>query len=275
MALKDLIIFADDRPSCAERVRVAAGLARRFDAHLTGAHVAGYGPMPFVLDGVGVEQLIAVQEEAIAAAANAAEEKFREQLRRESIPHDWRTVRGPVVATASLEARCKDLAIVGQRDSDSDVGVQPDDVALLSGRPVLAVPFAGRYPTVGENPLIAWKPTREAARAVADALPLLRAAKRATILVVNPDEEEEATDNGLVGDELAAHLRRHGIESTVERTRADDITVADLCLSRAADLGSDLLVMGCYGHSRMRQFVLGGVTRDILRRMTLPVLMSH
>jgi nucleotide-binding universal stress UspA family protein len=274
MALKDLIVFADDHPSCAERLRVAAGLARRFDAHLAGVHVAGYAPVPFVPDGAGIEQVVALQEEAIAAAAKAAEEAFLEVMRREGIRHDWRAVRGPVAATAALEARCKDLAIVGQPEPDREDGVRPDDVALLSGRPVLAIPFVGRFPTVGDNPLIAWKPTREAARAVGDALPLLRAAKRATILVANP-EEEDAVEGGEVGDDLVVHFSRHGIDATVERTRAEDITVADLCLSRAADLASDLLVMGCYGHSRMRELVLGGVTRDILEHMTVPVLMSH
>jgi nucleotide-binding universal stress UspA family protein len=270
--LKDLLVFVDDQPNWAERLRVAAALARRHDAHLTGVHVSGYGPLPPVLDGIAVEQVVAAQEEVFREAAAKAEANFREAMRREGLRHDWRAARGPVANTAALEARCVDLAIVGQPSPDGDAWLRPEDVALLSGRPVLVVPYAGRFERTAENPLIAWKPTREAARAVHDALPLLAAAKRATILVADADVDE---DGEAPGDELAVHLSRHGIAATVERTLSDDIPVADVFLSRAADLGADLLVMGCYGHSRMRELVLGGMTRDIIDRMTLPVLMAH
>jgi nucleotide-binding universal stress UspA family protein len=272
MTLKNLLVFVDNQLNWDERLRVAAGLARRHDAHLTGVHVSGYGPLPPVLDGIAVDQVIAAQEEVSRAAAAKAEANFREAMRREALRHDWRTARGPVASTAALEAHCTDLAIVGQPAPDGESRLRPEDVALLSGRPVLVVPYAGRFERVAENPLIAWKPTREAARAVNDALPLLEAAKRATILVVDADTD---ADGEAPGDDLAVHLSRHGITATVERTISDDIPVADVFLSRAADFGADLLVMGCYGHSRMRELVLGGMTRDIIDRMTLPVLMSH
>jgi nucleotide-binding universal stress UspA family protein len=272
MTLKDLLVFVDDQPSCAERLRVAAALARRHDAHLTGVHVAGYGPLPPVLDGVAVDQVIAAQEEVMRAAAARAEATFREAMRREDLRHDWRAERGPVASTAALEAHYADLAIVGQPSPDGDNWLLPEDIALLAGRPVLVVPYAGRFDRVGDNPLIAWKPTREAARALHDALPILETAKRATILVVDADTD---TEGEVPGDDLAVHLSRHGVTATVERSVSDDIPVADVFLSRAADLGADLLVMGCYGHSRMRELVLGGMTRDIIDRMTLPVLMSH
>ena len=272
MTLKDLVVFVDDQPSCAERVRVAAALARRFDAHLTGVHVAGYGPTPLALDGVAVDQMIMAQEEVIRGAAEKAEAGFREAMRREALRHDWRAVRGPVAAVAAIEAHCADLAIVGQASSDSDNWLLPEDVVLRAGRAALIVPYAGSFARVPANPLIAWKPTREAARAVGDALPLLAAAKRATVLVVDADTDE---DGEAPGDDVAVHLSRHGIDVTVERTLSGEVPVADIFLSRAADLGADLLVMGCYGHSRMRELVLGGMSRDILDRMTLPVLMSH
>jgi nucleotide-binding universal stress UspA family protein len=272
MTLKDLLVFVDDRPTSAERIKVAATLARRHDAHLTGVHVAGYGPMPPILDGIAVDQVIAAQEEVARAAAARAEELFREAMRREGLRHAWRAERGPVASTAARQASCADLAIAGQPVPGEDNWLLPEDVTLLSGRPVLVVPYAGRFDRVAENPLIAWKPTREAARAVNDALPLLKAAKRATILVVDPDPD---ADSETPGNALAVHLSRHGIDATVERTVSDGIPVADVVLSRAADLSADLLVMGCYGHSRMRELVLGGMTRDIIDRMTLPVLMSH
>jgi nucleotide-binding universal stress UspA family protein len=272
MTFKDLLVFVDEQPNAAERLRLAAALARRFDAHLTGVHVAGYGALPPIIDGIAIDQVIAAQEEVARTSATTAEASFREAMRREQLRHDWRATRGPVASTAAREAHCADLAVVGQPVPGEDAWLLPEDVALLSGRPVLIVPYAGKFERVPENPLVAWKPTREAARAVNDALPLLAAAKRATILVVDADADE---DGEAPGDELAVHLSRHGITATVERTVSDDIPVGDVFLSRAADLGADLLVMGCYGHSRMRELVLGGMTRDIIDRMTLPVLMSH
>lgn len=272
MALKDLLVFVDDQPNAEERLRLAAALARRHDAHLTGVHVAGYGPLPPALDGIGVEQVIAAQEDVFRAAAAEAEARFREAMRREGLRHDWRAERGPVARIAALEAYCADLAIVGQPSPDLAAPILPEEIALRAGRPVLVVPYAGRFERFAENPLIAWKTTREAARAVHDALPLLQAAKRATILVVDPDEED---DGEAPGDDLAVHLSRHDVAATVERTASGGLPIADVFLSRAADFGSDLLVMGCYGHSRLRELVLGGMTRGIIDRMTLPVLMSH
>jgi nucleotide-binding universal stress UspA family protein len=274
MTLKHLIVFVDDQPGCLERIRVAATLAQRHDAHLTGIHVNASPVAPPVLNGVGVEAIVATQEERIAEAETSAETGFREAMQRDGIRHDWRAVRGPIAVTAALQAHCVDLIVASQPEPGRDDVVRPEDIALMSGRPALAVPYVGRFATVAERPMIAWRPTRESARAVADALPLLRLARRVTILVVNPDEHT-GTDGDGAANALSAHLAHHGVAATVERSVTHELSVADAILSRAADLASDLLVMGCYSHARLRELVLGGVTRDILRHMTLPVLMSH
>jgi nucleotide-binding universal stress UspA family protein len=139
---------------------------------------------------------------------------------------------------------------------------------------VLLVPYAGRFPAVGRKVLIAWNAGREAARAVVDALPLL--ARASTVHVVSFNPEKGGADHGAVpGADIAQFLVRHGIKVVVHRQNNGGVDVGNQILSRAADLEIDLIVMGAYGHARMREMVLGGVTRTLLETMTVPVLMSH
>jgi nucleotide-binding universal stress UspA family protein len=275
MLLRDLIVFTDNTPACAERIGIAVALAERFDAHLVGVGLAAPLVLPPVMEAIDIAPIIAAHEEANAVAQKRAAELFRSAVEGRALRHEWRTDHGALAESAAVHARAADLAVVGQVPSDETGFLQPvlhpEDVTMLSGRPVLVVPYVGHYPKLGSNPLIAWKPTREAARAVADALPLLKVAKRATILVVDPGDE----DGPEPAADMAVHLARHGVGARVERTVSDGIDVADIILSRAADLDADLLVMGAYGHGRLRELVLGGVTRTILNRMTLPVLMAH
>jgi len=145
-------------------------------------------------------------------------------------------------------------------------------LALGVGRPVLIVPRYGTFETVGERVLVAWNGSREATRAVHDALPLLKLASSVTVLSIDPEHD---TGDRIPGADIALHLARHGVAAEGMSTVGLDISVGDLLLSRAADLGADLIVMGAYGHSRVRELVLGGATRHILQHMTVPVLMSH
>ena len=146
--------------------------------------------------------------------------------------------------------------------------IMPAELAILSGRPVIVAPDAGVRPTVGENLLIAWKPTREAVRAIAEAMPLLRRAERVTLLSVNP--HVGAPEHGeQPGADLARHLARHGVEIVVETAVAHDVGVADAVLSRAAQVGADLIVMGAGGHSRLHEMIFGGATVDMLEQAAL------
>jgi nucleotide-binding universal stress UspA family protein len=145
---------------------------------------------------------------------------------------------------------------------------------LYCGGPVMIVPYMGPAATFGERVIVAWDASREAARAVNDALPLLKRAKQVGVVSVNPRPwpfahgEEPGADIGL-------HLARHGVKVEVQRVEGRDIDTANAILSHVADRSADLLVMGGYGHSRLRELVLGGVTRTILTEMIVPVLMSH
>ena len=174
-----------------------------------------------------------------------------------------------------MQARYADLVVVGQADPEptatpSDL---PETVALATGRPVLVVPHIGAKPP-GKTVLLCWNASREAARAAADALPFLKAAQKVIVLVVNP-KVSAAGHGAEPGADAAAWLARHGVKVTVQRDVAPDADAGAVILSRAADLGADLIVMGIYGHSRLREMVLGGASRTLLGSMTVPVLMSH
>jgi nucleotide-binding universal stress UspA family protein len=191
---------------------------------------------------------------------------------------EWREIAEGPDADPALHARYADLAILGQLDperAETDLlRPRPEQVALASGRPVLIVPYAGHFDNVGRRVLIAWNATREAARAVSDSMPLLTSAALVTVLTIDPREGPHGHGE-IPGADIALHLARHGVKTETERTISAGLPVGEALLSRAADLGADLIVMGAYGHSRVRELLLGGATRSMLRSMTVPVLMSH
>ena len=149
----------------------------------------------------------------------------------------------------------------------------PERVALESGGPVVVVPHAGAFPTVGRRVLIAWHASAQSARAVRDALPLLRKAEGVTILTSIP--AAGAGNEDRPGARIAAYLAHHGVAAKARELVVDDIAVGETILSQAADEGADLIVMGAYGHPRARELVLGGATRTLFKRMTVPTLMAH
>jgi nucleotide-binding universal stress UspA family protein len=165
-----------------------------------------------------------------------------------------------------------DLAIVGQPDPDEAVATTdfdlPADVVMRSGRPLLIIPYAGTFEVEVKSAVVAWNGTREAARAVRDALPLLAGAK-VHVLAINPSD----TDPKPV--EVCEYLARHGIDADHDEIHTRDLGPGDMILSRMSDLGAGLAVMGAYGHSRFREMILGGVTHHLLAHMTAPVLLSH
>jgi nucleotide-binding universal stress UspA family protein len=285
MMFKDILVHLDDGPRSDMRLQVAIDLARLQEAHLTGIAVIDipgsdmfYGAgMPF--GAGGMVQMVNSLRASAAARADAAGVKFRDTLRREGLVGEWRLVEGDTVAILPLHARYADLTILGQPNDDEPFrGPTADavlvNVMLSSGRPVLAVPYAGAFSHVGDHVLIAWNASREATRAVNDALPLLRKAKKVTVLAVNPKRGIEGHGEVPAAD-IALHLARHDVKAEAAHTIANDISEGDALLSYAADLGIDLIVMGGYGHSRAREMVFGGVTRTLLQEMTVPMFLSH
>lgn len=285
MSFKDILVHLDSSPRCATRLEVAAGLASRAGAALTGLFVVDvpsteffYGAAMPLASG-GAEQVVEQIRNEALATASPVETAFREQLRRDGLDGGWRLVEGNLPATVALHARYADLTVLGQINPyEHRDGIGGEAVAvntlMTSGRPVLVVPFAGTFPTIGNHVLVAWNASREAARAVNDALPLLKAAAMVTILAVNPRHGINGHGDVPAAD-IALHLARHGVRAEAAHTIAKDIPDGEALLSYAADIGADLIVCGAYGHSRARELVFGGVTRTLLGEMTVPVFMSH
>jgi nucleotide-binding universal stress UspA family protein len=278
---KDLLVVLDAGEDAPGRLEFAAALAERFAAHLVGLYPI---PSPDLPRRAGYAELAALEpvyrewREHALERAETLHAAFEHTARLRGISAEWRAVSGGWDANPALHARYADLAIVGQRDPGDDEMAtfrpRPERVTLASGRPILVVPYAGRFAAVGSRVLVAWNSSREAARAVADAMPLLVGADAVTVLAIDPQSGPDGHGE-LPGADIALHLARHGVKAQIERTPSADVPVGEVLLSRAADLGVDLIVMGAYGHSRARELLLGGATRTILASMTVPVLMSH
>jgi nucleotide-binding universal stress UspA family protein len=278
MPIKDILVHVDPSPRTASRLDVATILARRFGAHLVGLHVRPYETTPGYAAVELRDALLKLNRQAAEAAASAAKALFDRHMAGTQLSTEWRVTDGYLDDHIALNARYCDLTIVGQPDRNSDPSA-PDETAidrviLATGRPVLVVPYAGRFETIGSRVLVAWDASREATRAISDALPFLTAAEKVTVLAVNPRGGLRHHGDVPAAD-MALHLARHGVTVEAAHDVAKDIGVADVLLSRAADLGVDLIVMGAYGHARILELALGGVTRSMLEHMTAPVLMSH
>lgn len=274
---KDLLVHVDAAPDATARIEYAAQLAIACEAHLTALYAPASGNVPgFVLAEIPAPILAEAEARRREAAA-----RLREQVaaigRRLGRTIEYREVEGDLADMLPLHARYADLAIVGQGKHDDDLGspgagVLADDVATRSGRAALCIPSYGNFTTPPRTVLIAWNGSREAARAVNEALPLLRRATRVTVLSVTQPERVPAR---LYGADIAIHLARHRVQAETATTIAPGGDIGSEILSRAADLGADLIVMGCYGHNRLRERVLGGTTRTMLDQMTAPVLLAH
>jgi nucleotide-binding universal stress UspA family protein len=277
MSLKDLLVHVGTDPACASRIDVAARLAAWHDAHLTGLHVMAAPPLPGYVAVELPPQFRELQAQRLREVAEQARHLFESGVRAAGARRvDWRAEAGDILGTARLHGRYFDLVVVGQGiDVDDPTGaltVLPEELALSIGRPVLVVPRYGTFAALGDHVLIGWNASREAARAVNDALPLLQRAQKVTVLSIDPADHP---DQRIPGADITLHLARHGVNATAAQDSCADISVGDVLLSRAADIGADLIVCGAYGHSRFREMVLGGATRHLLQHMTVPVLISH
>jgi nucleotide-binding universal stress UspA family protein len=286
MKLQDLVVVLDGSARTDAVLNVAIAVARRHDAHLTGfCPLEALFPLHLGFALSGYPELTSLQEAANRLEAQALEKAqpieadFREQLRRNDVRGDWQVATGPVGAAVADRARVADLLVLGQTDPDRPPPPAAsgliEDALMNAGRPLLVVPYAGRFDAIGSNVLVGWNGTREAARAVHDALLLIEPTAKVTVLTVVPGRAAVPSEQ-VPGADIAEHLARHGLKVSTARTVTDGtISDTDALLAYVSDEGIDLLVVGGYGHSRARELVLGGVSRDLLRYMTVPVLMSH
>jgi nucleotide-binding universal stress UspA family protein len=275
--IKDLVVNLGIGNPRDVAIDYAVSVAEDFDAHLCGIAFS-YEPVvpPSIMGGIPAD-VIDAQWAASAQAADAAIASFEAAAKREGIVAEHRKLEASLGGAGDLFGRLArrfDLAVVGQAEPKH--GPAQDLViegALFgSGRPVIVVPYIQKGGLKLDRILICWDGSRPAARAIADAMPFL--ARAAAIDVVIVASGRERSDE-VPGADMGEHLARHALKVEVKRIVSTDLDVPNTILSYAADSGADLIVMGGFGHSRLREFVLGGATRGILASMTVPALMSH
>jgi nucleotide-binding universal stress UspA family protein len=275
--LKDLVVNLSVAGSRTGVTDYAIGLAEAFEAHIAGIAFAYEPVIPATVMGGVPAELIEAQLRENTNAAKSAVEQFDKAATRAGLSTETRVLRAGVAEAPNMFARIArrfDLALVGQAEPDK---YPPEDLivegALFeAGRPVIVVPYIQKGGPKFDRIMACWDGSRPAARAIADAMPILTRAKNVEVLVVT---NERGKQDEVPGADMGAHLARHGLNVEVKRIPAGDVDVGNTILSHAADSAADFVVMGGYGHSRLREFVLGGVTRTMLSAMTVPVLMSH
>jgi nucleotide-binding universal stress UspA family protein len=255
----------------------AISLARLFDAHIAGIGFIYEPVIPGTVMGGIPTDLIEAQREENTQAAKVATNRFEAAARAAGLSAEVRLLDASVAGAADLFGRIArrfDLAVVGQarpREGASEE-LLIEGALFESGRPVVVVPYVQTQGVTLDRVLVCWDGSRPATRAIADALPFLRRAKAIDIVAVSG---ERGKGSELVGTNMARHLARHGLQVELKRLSAGKVDVPAAITAHAVQTGADFMVMGGYGHSRLREFILGGVTRTVLTSSTIPVLMSH
>ena len=277
MTLRDILVHVDDLESMPARLQTTFNLARKMQARVTGLFVKAKPYIPPYAEVQISPEMLKMHADQIEEAAKKAEAAFTAASKASGVTTEWRAIEGGLAEVLVTHARYCDLIVLGQKDprdlllpGDRDM---PDEVVMTCGRPALVVPHVGKYPDVGGKVMVAWDAGAPATRALHDALPILKKAKSVTVMVVNPVTDLPGIGD-LPGADIAQHLARHGVKAEADHVESD-LKPGEMLLSRAADLGADLMVMGAYGHARWREIMLGGVTDHMLNHMTVPVLMSH
>lgn len=273
--IKDLIVNLERAPSRQHIVNYAISMSEKFDAHVTGVAFATRSGISAAATGevpADVIQMLLAEDKRMAQDAVKG---FEAAARRSNISVEPHLINGAMtMSRATAFARMTrrfDLSVIMQSDSDYVSNDDLIEAALFeSGRPVIVVPYIHKNGIHLDRIVCCWDGSRAAARAVNDAIPLLKQAKFAELLSVT-----DGKTNEIRGFDIANHLARHGINVDLNVVPAAGIDIANRILSHAADTSADMLVMGGYGHSRLREFLLGGVTRGILQSMTVPTFMSH
>lgn len=262
MGLKNILVHQDQTKASRARLELAVFLSKQHDAHLKVIFARG-----------GWRQ-------SISEHAREAKREFDElaaDINAEWIEGDAYNPDKNLIDQLTWHARHSDLLILGQYN-ETDHGFAPanlvETMMLTCGRPVLIVPHIWRFKELGQEIMVAWDRNRESVRAVNDAIPFLKRARRVHLVAVTSKKPAPEKKFDRCQD-LATHLSYHGIEAETNNLVARDIDITNLLLSVLTDGHIDLMVMGGYGHARVREMVLGGVTRDILKQMPVPVLMSH
>lgn len=279
MSYKTILTYLSSAERAKALIDVSLAIAGKQEAHLIGLHVIPQVPVYGAVAAQIPQEVVDRQRDVMREDAEVIQKVFEDAVQGSGVRTEWRCEEadyGDLAQDIIEQALCVDLVVAGQETSDwfEGRGDLPARIVMGSGRPVLLVPSEGTFNGVGERVVVAWNQSRESARAAFDAMPLMQDAKSVRVLAVNPGNGQ-GHNAFSPSEDLALCLSRHGIKTEAASTVTTELSVGDELLSRLADHGSDLLVMGCYGHSRLRETIFGGATRHILKHMTVPVLMSH
>ncbi|MEO4041167.1 universal stress protein [Hoeflea sp. CAU 1731] len=279
MSYKTIVAVLRSESDCEPVLNASISLCSQNGAHLIGIHaeptmrVAYTAPME-----IPDPTIYQLDEEEIQKRSSLVEKKFRDRCNAEGVSFEWRSVRSPTgdgAVSAVSSAHCADIVVLLQRNPDNTNDYADlESLVFESGRPVLFVPYTGHSGKPVKSVLVAWNATRESTRAVFDALPLLMAAEKVEIFIVDPKDTLEQSAS-MAGAEIAATLSRHGINVTVSSQSSGGVPAASIIENRMSDTQADLLVMGAYSHSRIKEFLFGGVTHTLLDSMTNLTLMSR
>lgn len=280
MSYKTILAYLPDRQNAEKLLDATLPIARRNDAHVIGLHVIPRVPVMYAVAAAEIPpDVIAQQEEMLQREADALKDYFNERCERAGARGEWRCnkiERADLASDIVSQTLCADLVVMTQQEEDpfglsSDL---PSRVVVDTGRPVLILPRYVKVSEIAKHVVVAWNGSREAARAAFDAIPFMKHADTVKVLAIDP-QCRQGYDSIALGDEISLCLARHDVSAEAKVSTSGSISVGDELLNRLTDEGCDLLVMGCYGHSRLRETLFGGVTRELLEHMTAPVLMSH
>jgi nucleotide-binding universal stress UspA family protein len=282
--LKTIAVFVDATPEGSRRAGHAAELAHRWGAHLVGLHVlcpdhAEHPSFAFARGEKAIRSVILdrrADEDVAEAVGVLVGRRFAALCHTRDVDAEFRVIcQDRADDDAILSSLHSDLVIVGHPAPCGLPGdLSPERLLLASGVPILIVPNAWKREAIGTNVLVGWNASREARRAVTDALPLLTAAQSVTVLVVDPDRGHQWHEE-KPGADIALHVARHGAHARVEQVRSRALPIAEVILAHALDNGMDLIVIGAYSHARLAELLFGGATRTLLARMPIPILMSR
>ena len=274
-----ITVHLDHGFDCTRRTALALGLAKRHKAELVGVYASSAPPQYYYGESVMMSRTLNIMKNLQAQNRGAVQNAFLEAAAAADVPAVVRAGESSPSATVALHGRASDLIIVSQQNRDDVEAAHENEFVeqtlLTAGRPVMVLPSSGDFPVVGDRVLLCWDGSREAARALADAAPLLRGASQVVVLTM---DEGASTRNveSIPFEDLAAYCVAHGIPAP-DHVRRDikGVGVGSTILNAAADYSADLIVMGAYGHSKFREWAMGGATASILKSMTVPIMFSH
>ncbi|CAB3829875.1 universal stress protein [Achromobacter mucicolens] len=274
-----ITVHLDHGFDCTRRTALALGLAKRHKAELVGVYASSAPPQYYYGESVMMSRTLNIMKNLQAQNRGAVQNAFLEAAAAADVPAVVRAGESSPSATVALHGRASDLIIVSQQNRDDVEAAHENEFVeqtlLTAGRPVMVLPSSGEFPVVGDRVLLCWDGSREAARALADAAPLLQGASHVVVLTM---DEGAATRNveSIPFEDLATYCVAHGIPAP-DHVRRDikGVGVGSTILNAAADYSADLIVMGAYGHSKFREWAMGGATASILKSMTVPIMFSH